>query len=166
MIRLVDDLLDVSRISQGKITLRTEDIEPKKVISDAIETAKPVIEHRRHKLSVILPPYDIWMHGDSVRLSQVVCNLLNNATKFTPPGGEHACRFHPDIIFLNIGLPDMTGFQVAARLRELSVTKNAIIVALTGYGQEKTGSRRSPQASTTTLPSRSRSTRWCRRFAS
>jgi len=88
MVRLVDDLLDVSRISQGKITLRRSDLELRSVVHAAIETAQPNIALRGHTLTLDLPPYDIWVHGDSVRLAQIVANLLNNAAKFTPPGGQ------------------------------------------------------------------------------
>lgn len=282
MVRLVDDLLDVSRISQGKITLRQEDIELGKVIHAAMETAGPIIEERQHKLTVSLPDHDVWMHGDSVRLSQAICNLLHNAAKFTPPGGElalevehrgdhaiirvrdngigispenassifdlfvqagHAAdrvqdglgiglslvrtlvelhggtvkaisagagrgstfeirlpvmtpsqettplqavasanadaslrilvvddnvdaadilcalfemeghearkshsgaaaiedarRFRPQMVFLDIGLPDMSGLEVAVRLREMPEMKDAVLIALTGYGQQK-----------------------------
>jgi signal transduction histidine kinase len=282
MVRLVDDLLDVARISQGKITLRKEDIELGKVISSAVEIAEPMIERRNHKLAMRLPDHEVWMHGDGVRLSQAVCNLLHNAAKFTPPGGElaviaehlgdellikvhdngigiapedtdsifdlftqaehapdrvqdglgiglslvrtlvelhngtvkavsagsgcgstfeirlpvrqlaqtpsqdnemasqtsggkrrilvvddnvdsaeivstlleldghevqkshdgagaveQARSFQPEVVLLDIGLPDMTGFEVARQLRTLPGMENALIIALTGYGQEK-----------------------------
>jgi signal transduction histidine kinase len=282
MVRLVDDLLDVSRISHGKITLQCEHVELKQIINTAIETARPAVEHRRHKLTVNLPAHHVWVNGDSVRLAQVVCNLLNNAAKFTAPGGEllvtaeqsgdsvlikvqdngigissenvnaifnlfeqaehapdrvkdglgiglslaknlaelhggtvtalspglgqgstfelrlpivasdqaasaqqaplhsgtstrrrilvvddnvdsaevicsllefeeHVVRkahdgagaielagsFQPEIVLLDIGLPDMTGFDVAMRLRQLPAMEKSILIALTGYGQEK-----------------------------
>ncbi|MES2263722.1 MAG: response regulator [Pseudomonadota bacterium] len=88
MVRLVDDLLDVSRISQGKIALRRADVQLRSVLLAAVETAMPNIEQRHHTLDIDLPPQPVWLHADSVRLSQVVANLLNNAAKFTPPGGR------------------------------------------------------------------------------
>jgi signal transduction histidine kinase len=90
LVRLVDDLLDVSRISQGKITLREERIELKAIIDAAIETATPMIQRRQHTLRVELPEHEVWLTGDSVRLSQIICNLLLNGAKFTQPGGELA----------------------------------------------------------------------------
>ena len=90
MVRLVDDLLDVSRISQGKITLRRGQVELRGVLKSAAETAEPNIAARQHVLTVKLPDHDIWVDGDSVRLAQVVGNLLNNAAKFTAPGGRIA----------------------------------------------------------------------------
>ena len=282
LVRLVDDLLDVSRINQGKITLRREPTELSAFVGTALETAQPIMEARRHALQVSLPPQTVTLFGDSVRLAQIVGNLLHNAAKFTPVGGQvwltalmegntlvlrvtdngigiapesvgrifelfaqaqhvpdrvqdglgiglslvrklvelhggtvsvssagvgqgssfelrlpvmqvsmpapaarkapvvcagngyrimvvddstdsatmlselleingHTVRtsntgheaiacaanFHPDIVFLDIGLPDMTGYEVAARLRRLPGLGKAKLVALTGYGQEK-----------------------------
>jgi PAS domain S-box-containing protein len=89
---LVDDLLDVARISQGKIVLRREDINLGPVIAQAIETATPLLESRHHTLSVALPALDIWVSGDAVRLAQSVGNLLHNAAKFTPENGSVTIR--------------------------------------------------------------------------
>lgn len=86
--RLVDDLLDVSRFSSGKITLRKEPTDVAAVVARAVETARPVIEERRHELSVTLPPERLQVQADSVRLAQVLENLLNNAAKYTPEGGR------------------------------------------------------------------------------
>jgi two-component system, sensor histidine kinase len=88
MVRLVDDLLDVSRISQGKIALRRAPVELRGLLRTAVETAEPNVSIRKHDLAVTLPDHDIWVDGDSVRLAQIVGNLLNNAAKFTPPGGS------------------------------------------------------------------------------
>lgn len=87
MVRLVDDLLDVSRISRGKIALRRADVALADVLRTALETSEPHVRQRQHTLTVHLPGDAVWVHADSVRLSQVVGNLLNNAAKFTPPGG-------------------------------------------------------------------------------
>jgi PAS domain S-box-containing protein len=81
---LVDDLLDVARISEGKIALRREDVEIQGVIAQAIETAGPLIAARGHRLEVVQPERQIWVSGDPVRLAQSMGNLLHNAAKFTP----------------------------------------------------------------------------------
>ncbi|MDC0721270.1 response regulator [Nannocystis bainbridge] len=86
--RLVDDLLDVSRITQGKIKLQSAPLEVAAVISRALETTRPLIETRRHRLDVGVPEEPIWIEGDRTRLTQVVGNLLNNAAKYTPEGGQ------------------------------------------------------------------------------
>jgi signal transduction histidine kinase len=85
---LVDDLLDVSRISKGKISLRWERVDLKTFIDSAIEQSVQSIEKRKHILTVNLPEEDVWVTGDQVRLSQIVANLLINAAKFTEPGGK------------------------------------------------------------------------------
>lgn len=84
---LVDDLLDVARISEGKIVLRNEEVDLKRVIAQAIETAGPLIATRQHTLDVRQPQQDLWVTGDPVRLAQSVGNLLHNAAKFTPVRG-------------------------------------------------------------------------------
>jgi PAS domain S-box-containing protein len=88
LIRLVDDLLDVSRVSQGKIQLQKEPAELCQVVAGALESCRPVIDERGHQLEVELPEEPLPVVIDAVRISQVVINLLNNAAKFTPPGGR------------------------------------------------------------------------------
>ncbi len=90
--RLVDDLLDVSRIARGKVELRTEVVEMAEVVAKAIEMASPLIEQRAHELTVDMPRHGLCVDGDPVRLSQVVSNLLTNAAKYTPPGGRITVR--------------------------------------------------------------------------
>jgi len=85
--RLVEDLLDVARINQGKIALQTEPLDLRDVVEHAIETAKPFIDSRRHQLHAALPDAPVLLRGDFARLSQVVANLLNNAAKYTDEGG-------------------------------------------------------------------------------
>ena len=85
---LVDDLLDVARISEGKIVLRQEEVELGGVIAQALETAGPLIAAREHRLEVVQPDRRIWLMGDPVRLAQSMGNLLHNAAKFTPKGGH------------------------------------------------------------------------------
>ncbi len=88
MVRLVDDLLDVSRISRGTIELDKEHVELSRVLEDAIETSRPLIEERRHDLRLHARDRSILVHADAARLSQVFANILNNAAKYTSPGGH------------------------------------------------------------------------------
>jgi PAS domain S-box-containing protein len=86
--RLVDDLLDVSRITRGKIHLRKERVELRTILHDAVETTRHLIESRRHQLTVSLPAESVWLEADPARLEQVVGNLLSNAAKYTEPCGH------------------------------------------------------------------------------
>jgi PAS domain S-box-containing protein len=88
LVRLVDDLLDVSRITRGKIELRKERVCLAAVIESALETSHPLVEAAKHRLSVDLPPDPLAVTGDFTRLAQVVSNLLNNSAKYTPEGGR------------------------------------------------------------------------------
>jgi signal transduction histidine kinase len=88
LIRLVDDLLDVSRIERGKITLRLEEVELGQVLHAALESAEPLLGERRHQLQVQPCDEDLRLEGDQVRLTQVVANLLHNAARYTDPGGR------------------------------------------------------------------------------
>ena len=86
--RLVDDLLDVSRITRGKLTLQKETIDLAAAMARAVETARPLIESRDQRLAVALPDPPLILEADLVRVSQIVGNLLNNAAKYSPPGSE------------------------------------------------------------------------------
>ncbi|WP_392353366.1 hybrid sensor histidine kinase/response regulator [Brevundimonas sp. LF-1] len=86
--RLIEDLLDVARIDQGKISLKRERISLQSVIDSAIDTSRPKIEAASHELTVSVPPEPVWLHGDFTRLSQVISNLLANAAKYTPCKGR------------------------------------------------------------------------------
>jgi CheY-like chemotaxis protein/two-component sensor histidine kinase len=86
--RLVDDLLDVSRITRGKVTLLLTPLDVASVVAQAVETSRPLIESRGHQLTTHVPADSPWVRGDVVRLGQVLANLLNNAAKYTPPGGR------------------------------------------------------------------------------
>jgi PAS domain S-box-containing protein len=88
LVRLVDDLMDVSRLGQGKIDLRTERVELAAVVGAAVETARPVIDAQGHDLTISLPPEALSLEADPVRLAQVVSNLLANAAKYTERGGR------------------------------------------------------------------------------
>ncbi len=86
--RLLDDLLDVSRITRGSVELRKELLSISSVIETALEAVRPLIEARGHTVSVDVPERPVYVYADSVRLSQVLANLLTNAAKYTPPGGS------------------------------------------------------------------------------
>ncbi len=88
IIRLVDDLLDVNRISRGTFMLRIERANLADIVHHALETCAPPIEAKQHRLTVSIPPAPIYIDADSARLSQALCNLLVNAAKFTPDGGD------------------------------------------------------------------------------
>jgi signal transduction histidine kinase len=90
IVHLVDDLLDVARVSEGKIELRREDVMLKQLVDDAIEISMPLIEAGRHHLSLRLPDEPISLHIDRHRIVQVLSNLVNNAAKYTPQGGDIA----------------------------------------------------------------------------
>jgi signal transduction histidine kinase len=87
LVRLIDDLLDVSRVSRGKIELRKQTIQAADVIRSALETSRPLIDSNKNLLTVDLPEDPIWLDADLTRLAQVISNLLNNAAKYTPEGG-------------------------------------------------------------------------------
>ena len=93
--RLVDDLLDVSRITQGKIELRKEPLDLAPVVDRAVEAVQPSIEERGHALTVSLPAEPIRLEADPTRLEQVLWNLLNNAAKYTEPGGQIRLSVRP-----------------------------------------------------------------------
>jgi PAS domain S-box-containing protein len=88
VVRLVDDLLDVSRITRGKVQLRRDPVEIGEVVAAAIEMASPLLEAQRHTVDVDVPRRGLLVDGDAARLAQVVSNLLTNAAKYTQPGGH------------------------------------------------------------------------------
>jgi signal transduction histidine kinase/DNA-binding response OmpR family regulator len=88
MTRLVDDLLDISRITSGKIRLQRVPMEAARVVESALETARPLLDARRHAFTLSMPPQPVWVNGDPDRLAQVLANLLNNAAKYTREGGR------------------------------------------------------------------------------
>jgi PAS domain S-box-containing protein len=90
--RLVDDLLDVGRITSGKIHLEAKPVKLSEVIEEAVEAMKPLADTKRHMLALDTPAKELWISGDRARMIQVVCNLLNNAIKFTPSGGHIKVR--------------------------------------------------------------------------
>jgi signal transduction histidine kinase len=86
--RMVDDLLDLSRITRGQVQLRLERVELANVVACALETSRPLITARNHELTVAVAKQPIWLSGDAARLAQVLSNLINNAAKYTEPGGH------------------------------------------------------------------------------
>jgi signal transduction histidine kinase len=90
MVRLIEDLLDVARIARGAIELRLDRIDLTPVVEQAIESVRPSIEQRHHAIAVTLPPDPVYLLGDAARLHQALVNLLNNAARYTPPGGRIA----------------------------------------------------------------------------
>jgi PAS domain S-box-containing protein len=110
LIRLVDDLLDVSRITRGKIELKRERIEMSEIVAKAIEMASPLIEQRQHQLVVDVPRQGLAIEADAVRMGQVVANLLNNAAKYTEPHGMIAIAAAPE-----------EGDRIALRIRDTGI---------------------------------------------
>jgi signal transduction histidine kinase len=94
MVRLVDDLMELSRITRGAIELRKEPTDLCGVLATAVETCRPLIDAARHRLTLALPPEPVLVEADLVRLTQVFVNLLNNAVKYTDPGGEIQLGVH------------------------------------------------------------------------
>jgi CheY-like chemotaxis protein len=90
MTRLVDDLLDVSRITKGKVELRGERLELSALVSSAVEASRPLLKKWGHELSISIPPEPIYLDADPTRIAQVLLNLLNNAAKYTEQGGRIA----------------------------------------------------------------------------
>jgi PAS domain S-box-containing protein len=88
LVRLVDDLLDVSRVARGKVTLAKKPVELATVVAKAVEATAPLLEQRRHQLSLSVPAQGLVVEADEVRLTQVINNLLTNAARYTPPGGK------------------------------------------------------------------------------
>ncbi|GGY42023.1 PAS domain-containing hybrid sensor histidine kinase/response regulator [Pseudoduganella albidiflava] len=106
MTGLVDDLLDVSRVTRGLVKLDKSRLDAKKVLADAVEQVRPLIEARRHALTVRVPPEPAFVMGDAKRLVQVVSNLLNNAAKYTPEGGAIALGMTVDGGRIEIAVSD------------------------------------------------------------
>jgi PAS domain S-box-containing protein len=116
LVRLVDDLLDLSRWTRGKIELRRQDVVLESVVDAALETSQPTIAALNHQLTVVLPSEPVYLNGDPVRLAQVLSNLLNNAAKYTPPNGR-------------LGLvAECAGGEVAIRIRDSGIGISAALL--------------------------------------
>ena len=117
MARLLDDLLDVSRITRNVIELKRESIDLRQSVEDSVEVARPLIDAVHHRLVTSLPGKPVWVEADPTRLSQIIANLLQNAAKYTEPGGtiEVSVERGPDVAVLRIR---DTGIGIAPEMRE------------------------------------------------
>ncbi|HEX8201798.1 MAG TPA: response regulator [Isosphaeraceae bacterium] len=113
--RLVDDLLDVSRINSGKVHLRKEAVVLQEAVARAVETVRPLVEARRHAIAVEIPPEPVLLEADADRLAQILANLLNNAAKYTEPGGHITVQAGRDGDFAVVRVRD-TGIGIAPEL--------------------------------------------------
>ncbi|MFC5496808.1 response regulator [Caenimonas terrae] len=111
MVHLVDDLLDIARISTGKVELKKERVDLQTVIASAVETSLPLIEAGRHELHVQMPDEELMLDVDLTRVAQVVSNLLNNAAKYTPARGRIGLSAHREGDFVVIAVAD-TGIGI------------------------------------------------------
>ncbi|MDP9252368.1 MAG: ATP-binding protein [Chloroflexota bacterium] len=117
MTRLIDDLLDVSRITRGKIELRHEAVVLSTLVARSVEAARPVIDERGHRLTLDLPDEPVTLSGDPARLEQVIANLLNNAAKYTDVGGRITVRAFVDAGQLVMSVKD-NGAGLTPEMRE------------------------------------------------
>jgi signal transduction histidine kinase len=142
LVRLVDDLLEVSRITRGKLELRRERVQLEAVLASALETSRPLVEARQHELALSLPAQPLALYADPTRLAQVVANLLNNAAKYTEPGGriELRARCEPGCALIEVrdtgvGIPrEMLGriFELFTQLdQSLERTQGGLGIGLT-----------------------------------
>ncbi len=115
IVSLVDDLLDVSRITRGKIQLQRAPVELAHVVAKAIETASPLLEQQRHTLNVTVPKRGLTVNADLGRLAQVIANLLTNAAKYTEPGGKIAVTARRDRDEVVLSVVD-NGIGIAAHM--------------------------------------------------
>jgi two-component system, sensor histidine kinase len=112
LVRLVDDLLDVSRITTGKLALRAAPVVLQDILASAIEAVRPLIDAKRHRLEIDMPPQPISLEADPARLSQVFANILNNAAKYTDPGGTIRLRSQTQPGTVSVRIED-TGIGIA-----------------------------------------------------
>jgi len=113
---LLDDLLDVSRITRGRLELKKDHVALSALIATAIETARPLIDAKQHALQVVLPPAPVELHVDPLRMSQAISNLLNNAAKYTDAHGQITLSAQLDAGELRIAVSDTgIGFDPAVR---------------------------------------------------
>ncbi len=117
MTGLIDDLLDVSRVTRGLVQIEIEPLQVTDLVLDAVEQVTPLIQARNHRLRLELAPEEMPISGDRKRLVQVLSNLLNNAAKYTPPGGEIAVRTGVSYGWANIEVRD-NGIGMSAELGE------------------------------------------------
>ncbi|MCA9133928.1 MAG: PAS domain-containing protein, partial [Planctomycetales bacterium] len=130
MVRLIDDLLDISRISRGKIKLQSHPCDLRDVVSVALEAAQPFIASSGQTLQVDVDGQPLWVNGDAARLAQIMINLLNNAAKYTPPAGKIWLSVVPDgdqVVLKvrddGIGLPQSQLSNIFAMFEQVDVSK-------------------------------------------
>jgi len=115
LVRLVDDLMDVSRVSRGKVELRRSRVAVNTIIDTAVEVNQPQFDSMKQTLELHRPADEIFLYGDTTRLSQVISNLLNNASKYTPEGGHIALRVRPESNRVHIDVSD-SGIGIAPEM--------------------------------------------------
>jgi signal transduction histidine kinase/ActR/RegA family two-component response regulator len=133
MARLVDDLLDLSRITRGKIELRREPTQLQALVRRAVDLAQPLLQAKRHRLTVELPEQPLWIEVDPVRIEQVLANLLNNAAKYSDPEGSIRVQAH------RLG----GGLEVVVRDSGIGITEEMLGSIFDLFVQEKRASDRS-----------------------
>jgi CheY-like chemotaxis protein len=137
MVRLVDDLLDVARITSGKLVIRKQPVELAQVVQNAIDTARPLLEERQQTLTVELPKDPVLVQADAVRLAQVFANLLNNAAKYSDRGKQITLAAIVDSTSVRVSIADQ-GVGIApeklAAIFEMFTQGQATQAAQTGLG--------------------------------
>ena len=135
--RIIDDLLDVNRIARGQFAVIKEEVDLRDVMRRALETSRPLIDSQAHRLSVTMPERPIPIHGDAVRLSQAFANVLNNAARYTSPGGLITLTVEPRMNDVTVRIID-TGRGIAAadqeRIFDLFTQVNPADAGLGGLG--------------------------------
>lgn len=138
MVRLIDDLLDVSRISRGKLELRPRTASLQEIVRRAVESVQPLFDEKRHRFELEQPSEPVFLHADPERLSQVLSNLLDNAAKYTPAGGAislAARREGRDIVFVATD----TGLGIPADMVESVFQMFTQVGRASEYGQKGLG---------------------------
>jgi signal transduction histidine kinase len=136
LVRLVDDLMEVSRIKRGKIGLHKEVMDLRSAITSAAESCRPLFEEAHHVVTLRLPESPLMVKGDAVRLSQVFCNLLNNAARYTEPGGRITVEARGDDGEAIVSISDTgSGIEAAA----LPTLFDMFVQAGGGHGRDRSG---------------------------
>jgi signal transduction histidine kinase/CheY-like chemotaxis protein len=117
MVRLLDDLLDVSRISRKKLRLQTETVALQTLINRSVQMVENLLKERGHSLTISMPTDTLWIHADPVRIEQVIANLLSNSAKYTEPGGKIELTVKSDAVTASISVKD-TGIGISHNMIE------------------------------------------------
>jgi signal transduction histidine kinase len=115
MARLIDEMLDVSRLTSGKVRLQRERVELSAVVARAVETTQPLIDRRRQQLTLTFCPHPVWLEGDAPRLAQAVANLLNNAAKYSDVGARISVTVEQKEMFAFVRVRD-SGIGIASEM--------------------------------------------------